>query len=51
MNEEKRNINVLREEYLSEFLDDMRNLMIYNKSSESMGNRLIRAENTNITLP
>ena len=51
LNEEKRNINVLREEYLSEFLDDMRNLMIYNKSSESMGNRLIRAENTNITLP
>ena len=51
LNEEKRNINVLREEYLSEFLDDMRNLMIYNKSSESVGNRLIRAENTNITLP
>jgi len=51
LNEEKRNINVLREEYLSEFLDDMRNLMIYNKSSESMGNRLMRTENTNITLP
>ena len=28
LNEEKRNINVLREEYLSQFLDDMRNLMI-----------------------
>ena len=51
LNEEKRNINVLREEYLSEFLDDMRDLMIYSKSSESISNRVIRAENTNITLP
>jgi len=51
LNEEKRNINVLREEYLSEFLDDMRDLMIYSKSSERISNRVIRAENTNITLP
>ena len=51
INEEKRNINVLREEYLSEFLDDMRDLMIYNKSSEYMGARMIRTENTNITMP
>ena len=51
LNEEKRNINVLREEYLSEFLDDMRNLMIYSKSSERIGDRLIQTENTNITLP
>ena len=51
LNEEKRNINVLRVEYLSEFLDDMRNLMIYSKSSERIGDRLIQTENTNITLP
>ena len=51
LNEEKRNINVLRVEYLSEFLDDMRNLMIYSKSSERIGDRLIRTENTNITMP
>jgi len=51
LNEEKRNINVLRVEYLSEFLDDMRNLMIYNKSSERITDRLIRTENTNITMP
>tara|TARA_R100000353_G_C6502718_1_gene194595 strand:+ start:1137 stop:1781 length:645 start_codon:yes stop_codon:yes gene_type:complete len=51
LNEEKRNINVLRKEYLSEFLDDMRNLMIYSKSSERIGDRLIQTENTNITLP
>ena len=51
LNEEKRNINVLRVEYLSEFLDDMRNLMIYSKSSERISDRLIQTENTNITLP
>lgn len=48
LNEEKRNINVLREEYLSQFLDDMRDLMIYNKSSESISNRVIRTENTSL---
>ena len=48
LNEEKRNINVLREEYLSQFLDDMRDLMLYSKSSESISNRLIRTENTSL---
>lgn len=48
LNEEKRNINVLREEYLSQFLDDMRDLMIYSKSSESISTRLIRTENTSL---
>ena len=51
LNEEKRNINVLREEYLSQFLDDMREIMTYTKSSEYMGARMIRTENTNITMP
>ena len=48
LNEEKRNINVLREEYLSQFLDDMRDLMIYSRSSESISNRVIRTENTSL---
>ena len=34
LNEEKRNINILREEYLQEFLDDMRQIMTYDNSSE-----------------
>ena len=34
LNEKKRNIFVLREEYLQEFLNDMREIMTYNKSSE-----------------
>ena len=48
LNEEKRNINVLREEYLSQFLDDMRDLMLYSESSESISTRLIRTENTSL---
>ena len=51
LNEEKRNIFVLREEYLQEFLSDMRDLMIYNESSEYLNDKVIQTENTNITFP
>ena len=34
INDEKRNIFVLREEYLQEFLNDMREIMTYDESSE-----------------
>ena len=51
LNEEKRNIFVLREEYLQEFLSDMRDVMIYNESSEYLNDKVIQTENTNITLP
>ena len=51
INEEKRNINILREEYLSEFLEDMEDIMTYNNSSEFIDRKTIRTENTNITLP
>ena len=50
LNEKKRNIFVLREEYLKEFLNDMREIMTYNKSSEYINSRTIQTENTNITL-
>ena len=50
LNEEKRNINVLREEYLQEFLNDMRQMMTYKKSSEYINSKTIQTENTNITL-
>ena len=50
INNEKRNIFVLREEYLQEFLSDMRDLMIYNESSEYLNDKVIQTENTNITL-
>ena len=51
LNEKKRNIFVLREEYLQEFVSDMRQIMTYNESSEFIDERTIQTENTNITLP
>jgi len=51
LNEEKRNINVLRKEYLTQFLDDMEDIMTYAESSEYIDERTIQTENTNITLP
>ena len=51
LNDEKRNINILKEEYLTQFLDDMRDIMTYAESSEYLDENTIRTENTNITLP
>tara|TARA_B100001989_G_scaffold242377_1_gene209093 strand:+ start:1708 stop:2355 length:648 start_codon:yes stop_codon:yes gene_type:complete len=51
LNDQKRNINILRIEYLSQFLDDMREIMTYTKSSQYLGENLIQTENTNITMP
>tara|TARA_Y100000592_G_scaffold50984_1_gene80569 strand:+ start:643 stop:1290 length:648 start_codon:yes stop_codon:yes gene_type:complete len=51
LNEEKRSIFVLREEYLQEFLNDMRQIMTYKKSSEFVNSKTIQTENTNITMP
>tara|TARA_B100000424_G_scaffold261251_1_gene245978 strand:+ start:452 stop:1099 length:648 start_codon:yes stop_codon:yes gene_type:complete len=51
LNDEKRNINILKEEYLTQFLDDMKDIMTYSRSSEYLDENTIRTENTNITLP
>ena len=50
INDEKRNIFVLREEYLQQFLNDMRQIMTYDESSEFIDERTAQTENTNITL-
>ena len=50
LNEKKRSIFVLREEYIQEFLNDMREIMTYKKSSEFIDSKTIQTENTNITL-
>ena len=42
---------VIDDYHLQDFVDDMREIMTYTKSSEYMGERMIRTENTNITLP
>tara|TARA_Y100000356_G_scaffold115419_1_gene104429 strand:- start:25 stop:672 length:648 start_codon:yes stop_codon:yes gene_type:complete len=51
LNDEKRNIFILREDYIQEFLEDMRAIMTYDESSEFINGRTIKSENTNITLP
>ena len=51
LNNEKRNIFVLREEYIQEFLNDMREIMTDDVSSEYVNKNMIQTENTNITLP
>ena len=51
LNDEKRSIFVLREEYLQQFLNDMRELMTYDESSEFIDERTAQTENTNITMP
>ena len=47
-NQEKSSIYLLRPSYLQQFLNDMRNIMIYGRSSEFLEDRLIRTENTRI---
>ena len=49
LNEEKRNIDVLREEYLQQFLIDIKNEMTYKRSSQFVNNKLIKTENTRVT--
>ena len=50
-NEKKRTIYILKPTYLGQFLDDMKNEMIYKESSQFVSQRLIRTENTRITIP
>ena len=48
-NEKKRNIFVLRPEYLQQFLNDIRNEMTYKRSSQFVNDKLIKTENTRVT--
>ena len=51
LNEEKRQIYVLRQSYLQQFLNDMRTIMSYEKSSQYINRKLVRTENTRIIGP
>ena len=51
LNDEKRNIYILREEYVQQFLTDIRDIMTYAESSEYIDERTAQTENTNITMP
>ena len=50
-NDAKRSIFLLKESYLQQFLNDMREEMIYSRSSEYVNENLVRTENTRITSP
>ena len=51
LNEEKRSIYLLRQEYLQQFINDMRDIMVYDKSSQYMNERIIKTENLAVTMP
>ena len=50
-NDKKRSIYLLRRMYLQQFLNDMRNIMVYQQSSQRIDDRLARTENTKVTMP
>jgi len=50
LNDEKRNIYVLREGYVQTFLNDIREIMTYDESSEFVDERTIQTENFYITV-
>ena len=50
-NEDKRSIYLLKPEYLQVYLNDMRRIMYYEKSSQFVNRRLAKTENTRNTLP
>jgi len=49
-NEEKSSISLLRRGYLQQFLNDMRSIMRYSKSSQYISDSLIQTENTRVTI-
>ena len=50
-NEKKSSIFLLKQGFLQQFLNDMREIMTYGVSSEYVNESLIRTENTKVTIP
>ena len=50
-NDKKRSIYLLKPSYLQQFLNDMRDIMVYGQSSQYVDDYTARTENLNITLP
>ena len=48
LNEQKRNINVLKKDFLGMFLKDFERIMKYDKSSQYVNRKLKRTENPRI---
>ena len=51
LNESKRRIEVMKPSYLQQFLNDMRVLMSYEESSQTVNNKLLTTENTRLIGP
>ena len=51
LNDAKRNINILREEYLTAFLEDFNNIMTYQESSQYIDDNLKKTENPRLISP
>ena len=50
-NNKKSSIYLLKINYLQQFLNDMRDIMVYQQSSERINDKLIRTENTKVSMP
>lgn len=50
-NNDKRSIYILKKSYLQQYLNDMRTIMSYDKSSQFVDRKLVRTENTRVTMP
>jgi len=50
-NQNKRSIYLLRREYLQQFLNDMRDIMVYQRSLGRINDRLVKTENTRVSMP
>ena len=50
-NDDKRSIYLLKQGYLQQFLNDMRNIMTYDKSSEYINDKMIMAVNVDLLMP
>ena len=50
-NNAKRSIYILKKSYLQQYLNDMRTIMSYDKSSQFVDRKLVRTENTRNTMP
>ena len=50
-NEEKRNIFVLKNGFLQQFLDDLKEIMTYDESSQRIDDNTAQTENLNLSMP
>ena len=50
-NEEKRNIFVLKNGFLQQFLDDFKEIMTYDESSQRVDDNIAQTENLNLSMP